>query len=391
MSRQYTNEQLDFIFENVEDYTWEELATAFNEEFDTKKTMNSIRGAYRTWKDFDYTSTEEVSVAAVKSTHSARKGRSKASKELKAVLDELEARDTLLEEVGDLIKNTKFKKVKLPKLKKSKSKTNMTKELMLTDLHFGKKTATFSYQIAQQRLQKLTKVFLEEIERDSKNYDVERAILFLGGDIVESADFHGKESLLNSEFTNMEQIRCAIESLFKDVVEPIASTGIKVTIPAICGNHDRIDPKKTYFKPGKEYMTWVIYNTLKMLCEAKGYTNVDFIIPETVYATLDIYGSLCLYEHGDHNKHTEAGFETHISKRSKQVGTMIDFFRCGHLHTYTMIGRGRIIRNASLAGNDGYSEILGFNSEASQTINSYVQTKSRPTSFYRSFPVYLED
>jgi hypothetical protein len=240
-------------------------------------------------------------------------------------------------------------------------------------------------------MSKLAQVFIDEIHRESKNFNVEKAIVYLGGDIVESSTMHKEESLVNCEFGNMEQIRASIESLFEDAFRPIASTGIKVHIPAVTGNHGRIFPNKTYNNPGKEYMSWVIYNVLKMLCKESGLKNVTFDIPEGVYTTVDIYGSTYLYEHGDHFKHTENAITAHLAKRSKQVGKMIAGVRFGHLHNYMISGRGIAIRNASLVGDDGYSEILGFDSEASQTINYYIETKNRPTPFYKSFCVYLEE
>jgi len=42
-----------------------------------------------------------------------------------------------------------------------------------------------------------------------------------------------------------------------------------------------------------------------------------------------------------------------------------------------------------VCGQDSYAEIKGFNTSAGQTINYYVDTKARPSSFYYSFPVYL--
>lgn len=388
----YTDEQIKFILEKGQDenLSWKDIATKFKKKFKplTNKTANAMRKTYYRYED-NLLETDEM-VSNIRKAHRAKKAKTVISKEHKAILDHLDLHDDLSSALDKLVDRLNVQKPKLPKLKKSRKKRNMTKELMLTDNHIGKLTKTFNSDVAAKRYEHLTKVFLEEIERDGKNFNVEKAIIFLGGDILESATMHKEESLAGCEFGNMEQIRVATELLLEKVIIPIASTGIKVTIPAIAGNHDRIDTQKTYNKPGKNYMTWVIYNMLQKLCKAHGFKNIKFIIPEGVYCILDIYGSKCLYEHGDHHGHNEKAIETHIANRSKQVNELIDFYRFGHLHTYMVIGRGRIIRNGSLPGNDGYSKIHGFNSEAVQTINSYIETKTRPTPFYKSFPVYLE-
>jgi hypothetical protein len=386
----YTKEQIEFILDckNNQNLSWNEITDRFNKRFNTDKTPNSIR---KTFNRFEFVDLEELAtVDALKKANRATKSKSIVAKELKTVLNYIDTKDDILDEIKSLVKELKVKPLKIPKFKHDKHKPNMTKEIMLTDLHFGKKTKFFNREVARERLKKLTNILLEDITQDSKNFNVEKVIVFLGGDIVESSTMHGEESLSNCEFGNMEQIRVAIESLFHDVILPLASTGIKLVVPSVPGNHCRIDPKKTFNNPGKEYMTWVIYNVLKMLTDAYKLTNIEYIIPEGTYCVLPIYNAFCLYEHGDNHRHDEKSFETHISNRSKQFGKMIDFYRCGHYHTYLMIGRGRIIRNASLVGNDGYSTILGFNSEASQTINSYVETKKRPNPFYKSFPVYLD-
>lgn len=389
----YTDKQVEYILKHGRSgiYTWDELAEKFNKKFKPfiERTGNALRKTYDRYGDFELS--EDELISNIRKAHRTRKAKARLSKEHKSLLDNLDFKDDLLEEIDKIVKKHKRKKIKVPKLRRDRKKRNMTKELMLTDNHIGKLTDKFNAKVAAERYEKLTSVFLSEVERYGKNYNVERAIIFLGGDIMESSTMHGEESLAGSEFGNMEQMRVAVDLLLEKVIIPIASTGMKVTIPAVAGNHDRIDQRKTYNKPGKEYMTWVVYNMLKKLCDVYGFKNVEFIIPEGVYCVVDIYGSKCLYEHGDHHGHTEKAIETHIANRSKQTNELIDFYRFGHLHTYMMIGRGRIIRNGSLPGNDGYSKIHGFNSEATQTINSYIETKTRPTPFYKSFPVCLED
>jgi predicted phosphodiesterase len=293
--------------------------------------------------------------------------------------------------IKDAIKSIKVEKVVIPKLKKNHLDTKMTIELMLSDIHYGKKSKTFNLDICRKRMVQLTTVFLQELKDNQKLYNVEKIIIGLLGDIIESYTMHGIESTLSSEFGNARQMQAAIESLYKDVFIPIAATGLPIEVPCVTGNHDRTEMSRTMNDPGLNNMTWVIYNALKDLCAASGMKNVIFHIPTESYIVLQIYGNHCLYEHGDNSKaNTKAGFEALVNNRSKQIGKVLDFARFGHYHEYVCYDRGRIIVNESVCGQDSYANVLGHSSTAGQTINYYIETNERPTCFFKSFPVWLE-
>ncbi len=297
----------------------------------------------------------------------------------------------ILSAIKEAIQSIKIEKLSIPKLKKDHKKRKMTLELMLSDIHYGKKTKTFNLDVCRARMKQLISVLLQEIEDNNKLYNVEKVIVALLGDIIESYTMHGIESSLGCEFGNAKQMHSAIESLYKDVMIPIAATGLQIEVPCVTGNHDRTEHSRTFNDPGLNNMTWVIYNSLKDLCEASGMTNVKFHIPTESYVVLDIYNNQCLYEHGDNTKaNTKNAFEALLNNRSKQVGKVIDFARFGHYHEFACYDRGRIIVNESVCGQDSYANVLGHNSTAGQTINYYIETTERPTCFYKSFPVWLK-
>lgn len=382
----WNSDQVDKLLKlRQEGKTWEDLTKDFS-----GFSANALRKAFYRYEGMDTTS--DPVVESLKVAERAKKQKSLLVKENKHVVSYLEKRQDLLSEIQDLINTTKFTKPLVIKPKLDKTKRKMTMEVMLTDLHYGKKTPTFNSVIARARMKKYGEVVLADHSRYSANYNLEHIILYMGGDMIENASFHGAESLRASEFGNSEQVVLATKSLFEDMIVPVASTGKRITVVAVRGNHDRYGEHQTYQSPGKEDLTWIIYKMLEQLCSLSCLKNITFKIPEGVYHVEDIYGCPVLYEHGDHIKGGLArkAFESHMSKRSKQVGKLIKFGRFGHYHEKTMFGRGRIIVNASLAGQDGYSEINGYDSEASQTINYYIETDTRPDPFYHSFPVCLE-
>lgn len=300
-------------------------------------------------------------------------------------------RKTLMKDCMKAINSVKVNKIRVKKPKIRSKGVKMTMEAMLSDLHYGKKTKKVNLEVLRKRMREFSEVFIFEMEQKERSgFNVEKIIVALIGDIIESFTMHGIESAMSSEFGNAEQIQTAIVSIFEDFLLPVALTGKKIHCPCVSGNHDRVEREKTFNNPGKTYMSWVIYNMLKHLVKASGLTNVTFDIPEESFAIVNIYGSNVLYEHGDKLKNTtKTTIETKIINRQKQIGKTIHMARFGHWHEYVCYDRGRAIVNESLPGPDSYSTEMGFTSTPGQVINFYVNTKNRPTSFYYSFPVYL--
>jgi hypothetical protein len=172
---------------------------------------------------------------------------------------------------------------------------------------------------------------------------------------------------------------------------PLANTGLQIDVPAVTGNHDRFDVHKTYNNPGEENLTFVVYKTLELMAQRDGFKNVKFDIVNGVYAHTEIYGNTLVIEHGDEAKNLNRDtLNNMLSKRQTQIGKIVSFYRMGHWHEVTCYGQGKIIVNGSVPGQDSYAEIKGFSSEAIQVLNYYVETKNRPTCFFRSFPIYLD-
>ena len=356
--------------------------TAFDERM-TEWTLRKFGGISKVKKNFPLTQKDLVEI---KKSEDVGKYVRKLEKEL---ANQQAFEKDVLGAIENLSKNLPKFKTKKVKRKSTKGK-KMTMELLLSDIHYGKLTEEFNLKKCRQRMQDLTAVFISEIEQKQKTFNVEKAIIALAGDIIESSSMHGMESLMGSEFGNSKQVQEAIESLFYDVILPIAETGVDVVIPCVPGNHDRYDTSRTMQKPGLNNLSWIIYKMLESLAKAHKLDNVKFDITEDSYVVHNVYGSNILYEHGDELKNTQkATILGHMEKRGRQIGKQIHMSRFGHWHEYVCFNRGQAIINESVCGQDSYARIKGFSSTAGQTITFYVETKNRPTSYYYSFPVYL--
>lgn len=306
--------------------------------------------------------------------------------------DRINFEDQILKTIRGSIERLNPPKYKVAPFVPLSNKKNMTIELMLSDIHFGKKSESFDLSVLKTRLAKLTAVFLTELQfKKDQGYNVERIIVSLLGDIIESYTMHGAESSLSCEFGNPRQIYTSIKVLFDEVFLPIARLGIPMDVPAVAGNHDRTEVNRTFNNPGENYMTWIIYNCLKDYCALAGLTHVKFDIPVDGFTTTQIYGHNVLFEHLDNVKSTNKNsLDELITDRSKQLGIQIKMLRGGHWHEYVCYERGRAIINESVCGQDSYAKVKGYASTAGQTIIFYVDDKKLPNAFLYAYPVFLE-
>lgn len=392
LSASFTDAQLaSIVLWRTQGKEWEEVTKLLNKKDGLNKSVEAVRHAYRNYSEFFESDSTEGQVKRLQEIARVKKLSSRHSRDNKAILDFLNTKDEILDEIRAIVKELKGRKLRVPKLVRKKKLKNMTLELMLSDLHYGKKTKTFNLEVARRRMKDLAETVQEEMARQRELYNVERLILALIGDIIESATMHGVESAKGCEFGNSRQVFEAIKSLFYDLILPLAKTGVQIDVPCVTGNHDRTEADRTFQNPGEENVTWIIYNTLEMMCRELGLKNVRFHVADGPYQLLEIYGNKVLYEHGDNSKAcTRNALEKLLNDRQAQLKQIIDFFRVGHYHEYTVFGKGKIIVNESLPGPDSYSDVNGYCSFPGQTLNYYVETSSRPTCFYKSFPIYLK-
>lgn len=367
---------------------YERLARKMIKQYGVETNAEQIRYICKKYKHLLETAESVGSIAVLKENARVKRNNSQKAKENRTILEALNNQDDLIETIKRLVSDIKQPKIKMPKPRKSSKKTGMTLELMLTDLHIGKITKTFDLETAKSRLADYTGVVIDEINRYKHFYKIDEIVIFLGGDIIENSLMHNAESLVGCEFQNPEQVRWCVSLLYTEVLLPLISLHIPLHVIGITGNHDRQEQNKTYHLPGKNSLSWIVYQTLRML--TNGYHHLSWDIPEAIHTTYSIYDNVILYEHGDHIRgRSKEVYAKHIADRSVQAGTIISGLRLGHWHEYLCFDDGKVIVNASLCGQDSYSETKGYNSKPGQVINYYVNTKNRASAFYHSFLVQL--
>jgi hypothetical protein len=274
------------------------------------------------------------------------------------------------------------------------SGTPMTVELLLSDLQIGKLSPGYNTLVARKRLFEFGRAALFQIEQKcSVGYRIERIVLALLGDIIESDKKH-KNSARATDTGTAEQIADAMEGLFEFVIEPLARLGIPMEIVGITGNHDWDDHGLNMFQPGKQQLSWPLYRGLEMITRRAGYSHVAWAIPEGSYAIVDFYGQYTLYEHGVGVSVSEAAMKAHKVKRAEQEKKHLTYFRMGDKHTVTMFNSGQMVVNGAFfgaaAGGTEYSGIAGYSSVPAQWMGFHVARSDNRLSLYDNFVIQLD-
>lgn len=272
--------------------------------------------------------------------------------------------------------------------------TPVTVELLLSDLQIGKLSSSYNTQVARLRLFEYARSALFQIEQKaSAGYRIERIVLGLLGDIIESDKKH-ENSGKATDSTSAEQIFDAMQGIFEFVIEPLARLGIPMDVYGIVGNHDWDGHGLNMFEPGKSQFSWPLYRSLELLTARCGYNHVTWTIPEGTYAVVDFYGQLALYEHGVGVANTENAMKAHKIKRSEQERKYLTYFRMGDKHTVTSYNGGQLVVNGAFfgagAGGAEYSEIAGYASVPGQWMGFHVQRrKPGMLTLYDNFVIQL--
>lgn len=373
--------------------TWADIMEHVNAQFNTnfsnlKNFRNNGLYALR-HADLGY---EDVDTKIFQQNRTVRKTNYLLRKEANTLADELTARGLLIAELEKVV--AKINKIPTINVRKfnSKGAHECIFEVLLTDLHIGAKEPIYNYQIARQRLKEYAATAIWEIEQASKVFKPIKIMLPILGDVVANYEFHDLASAVTCEEVTPVQMVWAIDAILEDMILPLASLNIPIEVVCIPGNHDRLTKKQPMHKPGKESLSYVIYHTLKRMTEMLKLKHVKWDIAERSFTIKNIFQNKVLYEHGYNKMSTKQdSCESKIADRQKQAGIVIDFLRFGNFHEIVMYGNGRSICGGSLIGPDGYSTELGYASSACQVICLYVATERRPTTFYRMFPVYLNN
>ncbi len=269
----------------------------------------------------------------------------------------------------------------------------ITIELLFSDLQIGKLMDGYDSQVAVRRVEEWIRVAAMRIRSyQQQGYKVEKIILAVLGDVIESDKKH-ENSGRGCDIGTAQQIEMSIDILFNKVIKHLALFGVPMDVIMVTGNHDHDGHGLSMFMPGREHLSWPLYNAVKMLTEAYGI-DAEFFIPEGSHHIHNVYGANILYEHGVGVATSEAAMKGHVAKRINQVKDYIHLYRMGDKHNICRFNNDRFVVNGAFFGDDrigsDFSGIKGYDGEPAQVMFAYVERdNNRRTPIFDSLVIQL--
>jgi len=254
----------------------------------------------------------------------------------------------------------------------------------------------YNLDIAKQRVTRYFKRLLFMIRQSRKaGYKINNLVLGLLGDFI-SGYIH--EELEESNSLTPVEATLYVQDLLIKGIKLLSEDGgfEKIIIPCIPGNHGRTTTKKRYNSGYKNSYEWLMYNNIKNLfTEPKmihnnGYSNLSFIIPESEFIYLDLFGYINKFSHGDHFNYQGGigGIEVPLKKWILRENSVIktDMSWIAHWHQYISLNRVRV--NGSLIGYSSFSRGHSFEPEPPKM---QFQLLDKKRGFTLNNPIYLID
>jgi transposase-like protein len=306
---------------------------------------------------------------------------SRLEQENKKLIKELSLKEDELQNLFNLESNLQSRKILEVKDYKT---TKNTRELLsiptlfCSDEHWGEVVNKsqlngineYNSNIARQRLENLTKNYLDIVFNHLNSVNKNYMVLALGGDSV-SGDIHDELTNTN-DLTTQEAVFDYISHKEKQINELLKAGFKKIFIPCVSGNHDRTTHKIQNKNRVETSNSFIIYNFLNKIYQNN--KNVEFEIAKGLDLRYSLNNHNFLLTHGDQFKGGNGiggitvpilrGFYKKQSMYS-QLKQPIDTMMIGHFHQFTSINNGEVIINGSLKGYDEYAQKNNFSFQKS--------------------------
>ena len=363
----YTDEQIDFIIDQrLKGSTFPEIVDKFKKKYKITKTSNSINKTFERYKDYDFSQSELVE--NMRTAFSAKKSKAKIAKENRALLEYIESNDRFLKEFQEILKKNPVKVYK--PIKPKKVKTKRTVVAHLSDLHIGANIDDgetgginkFGFLEASRRIA----YFIQEVVNYKKHHRNESdLIIALNGDLG-AGIIHDQES-----YPPMTTQFAAIVHMLSQGISYAANFYNNVKVVCTTGNHLRSMHKSNKGRQFKQkYDGFHTKSHIALKYALNQHKNIEFIIPESPFALVDIQGHKYMFTHGDTvinpgNVGKTVSTESLKNKINDLISGLgqIDVVVCGHVHVglLTLLNNGTyLITNGCLSGVDEFAVGIGI-------------------------------
>lgn len=363
-----TDSEVAFIVElKDKGFTWHEISEKVTKKFGINRSSDSVRNSYRRYSEVE--STPLSMVRNIKDAHRARKAKSIAAKDNKVLIENQIRQEDFLTEFEAILKNNKpvlYKPTKIP----SKKPTKRVVVMHLSDMHFqaqideGEMGGLNKYTSTEEA--RRLAFFTKEVADFKLTHRNETELLIaINGDILQGV-IHDLES--TPAITTQVS---ATMHLLSQSISYLAGSYKKVRVVCTSGNHERMMHKSNKGRQTRE--KWDSYSTIVyagLRIALASHKNVEFVIPETPYAYIDILGHKYLITHSDTvlnigypGKSIDIQRAKNVINDLKEGIGNIDVVLVGHVHVdcKNILPNGTVLMsNGSMSGIDEFALSLGI-------------------------------
>jgi len=249
----------------------------------------------------------------------------------------------------------------------SSSKHEAVPIIQLSDWHFEERVDAhtinglneYNLEIAAYRWNKCIQNSLKLVHKERNSSEIKQLCLWLGGDFI-TGYIH--EELEESNYLSPTQAtRFAKEKIIVAIKFYLEHGKFdKITIPCNFGNHGRTNQKPRVSTGYKNSYEWMMYQDVADYFQ--GNKKVEFIIPNGLFAYVDIMGHMNSFWHGDSIKYGGGigGLTIPLIKAIQRYDQQCkaDYNWMGHYHQLWQATKNCIV-NGSGIGYGPYAQRIG--------------------------------
>ena len=247
----------------------------------------------------------------------------------------------------------------------SKNK-NETAVLVVTDVHYGKKTSSFNRQVCKARIARVADKVYSITDLLTGKYKFDELVIMLLGDVNDGTDIYPTQAH-HQELSNVEEQAWEFAEFFASVVRGFAKVYPSVRIETVPGNHGRAG------KAAHECASWdtVAYRYLGNHLRSDGIPVIMGRGDNRFVRKVSVRRHNFLLFHGHQVRGSFAGIPSYgLSTRVSRWATTeayapFDIALCGHFHSFMhwKVNRIPVILSGTCVTDDLWSrEELGWES-----------------------------
>jgi len=281
---------------------------------------------------------------------------------------------------------------KLPKLDLPKNiadfKDKFEEEMAvihLSDSQIGKETDSYNTDIAERRILEFGKKTVEEIKRRQKHSKISKALIIIGGDMVEGEKMRNDQAFEIDSSVFDQSIKRGSAMVVKFVLL-ILEVIEKIKIVSVPGNHGRNGKRGDSGSHDTNWDNVLSAAARFILVGSKEFprkdteNRIEFLETNNWYTVQDVLGNKLLITHGDAIGAGGAHPWGNIAKQAVNWADSIPedwrYLYVGHFHTFSQIVINKriiLINGTTESGSDFVVQQLGISGFPSQRVSFYNQ------------------